>query len=100
MKKPARRPVFLCWIPGLLGRRFSGRGRGSVGGGRSSVSGRRSSVSGRRFGGGGRRFSSGSRRFGSGRFGGSSGFFFLTASGQGSSQQSSQENGIFHLISL
>lgn len=95
MKKPARRPVFLCWIPGLLGRRFSGRG--GVGGRRV---GGRSSVSGRRFGGGGRRFSSGSRRFGSGRFGGSSGFFFLTASGQGSSQQGSQENGIFHLISL
>ncbi|MHB0982831.1 MAG: hypothetical protein ACYC02_05540 [Thiobacillus sp.] len=29
-----------------------------------------------------------------------SGFFFLAASGHGNSQQSSQEDGIFHLISL
>ncbi|ODU90238.1 MAG: hypothetical protein BGO61_02570 [Thiobacillus sp. 65-69] len=78
-----------------MGRRFSGRG--SVG---SRCFGGCSSISGRRFGSGGRCFNSGSRRFGSGRFGGSSGFFFLTAGGQGSSQQGSQENGIFHLISL
>ena len=43
-------------------------------------------------------FSSG--RFGSRRFSGSSGFFFLAASGHGNSQQSGQEDGIFHLISL
>jgi hypothetical protein len=95
MKKPARRPVFSCWIPGLLG-------------GRSGSLCRRSSVGSGRFGSGclgsgrfgGRRFSSRRRRFSGGRFSGSSSFFLVAASGQGSSQQGSQENGIFHLISL
>jgi hypothetical protein len=43
----------------------------------------------------GRNFS----RFGR-NFGGGSSFFFLAASGHGNSQQSGQEDGVFHLISL
>ena len=38
--------------------------------------------------------------FSSRRLDGSSGFFFLAASGHGNSQQSGEEDGIFHLISL
>jgi hypothetical protein len=82
----------------LLGGRS---GRSSVSSRSSSVSRsgfhRSSSISRSGFHRSGRRFSSGgfgSRRFSSRRF------FFLTASGHGNSQQSSQENGIFHLISL
>ncbi len=45
-------------------------------------------------------FASFDSSFSSRRFSGSSGFFFLAASGHGNSQQSSQEDGIFHLISL
>jgi hypothetical protein len=41
-----------------------------------------------------------SRRFNSRCFSRRSSFFFLAASGHGDSQQSGQESGIFHLISL
>lgn len=50
----------------------------------------------------GSRFGRDFSRFGgdfSSSFGGG-GFFFLATSGHGNSQQSGQENGIFHLISL
>jgi hypothetical protein len=79
---------FLFLDPELLGSRS---GSSSISR-RSSVSGS-SSVSSRSSG-----VSSGS--FSSRRFSRSSGFFFLAASGHGNSQQSSQEDGIFHLISL
>lgn len=99
MKKPARRPVFSYRIQKLLG---GGRFRGSGG-----VGSRSGGVGGRSFGSGGvggRSFHRGSgfrsRSFSGRCFSGSGGFFLLTASGHGNSQQSSQENGIFHLISL
>jgi hypothetical protein len=77
----------------------SSRRSGSVSSGHSGVSSRRSGVSSRRSCVSSRSSGVSSRGFYSRRFS-SRGFFFLTTGGHGNSQQSSQEDGIFHLISL
>src|SRR5512139_2074314 len=100
-KKTGQKAGFSFPEPVLLGSRssFSGSSRSSFSGSSrsfSSRSGFHRSGSSRSFS--SRGFSSGS--FSSRSFSGSSSFFFFTASGHGNSQQGSQEDGIFHLISL
>src|SRR5512139_2146943 len=92
-KKTGQKAGFSFPEPVLLGSgsSFSGSSRSF-----SSRSGFHRSGSSRSFS--SRSFSSGS--FSSRSFSGSSSFFFFTASGHGNSQQGSQEDGIFHLISL
>ena len=108
-KKTGPKAGFLFLKPELLGSRSgssfsSGLGRvdassrsGFSGSGFSGSGFSGSSFSGSSFH---RSSSFSSGRFSSGRFSRSSSFFFLTASGHGNGQQSSQEDGIFHLISL
>jgi len=109
-KKPARRPVFSFLTLELLGRsssvssgassscRFASGGGGSVSSGSSSVSSISSSFASldSSFASLDSSFAGLDSSFASRR----GSFFFLAASGHGNSQQSSQEDGIFHLISL
>ena len=90
MKKAGTRPAFFVASPKLLG--GSGSRSGSIGGSSSRGSG---------VGGSGRSSgisrSSGGRGSSLGSRSGSSGFFFLATSGQTQSQQSGEQDGVFHL---